>query len=75
MYNLDERILALRRKGRRVLWTEIIMKLQKRGIFVHPSDLSKMKNGVVRTPKANMVLQACDEILSQIEKEVQKEVS
>ena len=68
MFGYDERLLALRRKGIILHWSDIVRLLAARGIKVHASHLYNMKNGILRTPKANLVLAACDEIISEFEK-------
>jgi endonuclease III len=49
----------------------LILKLQEKGLTVQTSELSYVLSGVMVTPKAKRVLQACDEILKEFEGEVE----
>lgn len=46
---------------------DMIMALRKRGIVVQPPEMSSIVRGVYTYPKANRVLEACNDILTEYE--------
>jgi hypothetical protein len=66
MTDIRERLHKL---GKTQVW--LILKLQEKGLTVQTSELSYVLSGVMVTPKAKRVLQACDEILKEFEVEVE----
>ena len=48
---------------------EMILELQKRGVVVQPPEMSQILRGVNTYPKAERVLEVCDTILSERERE------
>lgn len=46
---------------------DMILKLKERDIIVQPPEMSSILRGVCTYPKADKVLKACDEILSEVE--------
>ena len=65
MFGIRER---LRHLGKTQVW--LILQLQERNLTVQTSEFSYILSGVISTPKAQRVLKACNEILSEYEKEV-----
>ena len=60
-----ERLKAL---GKTQNW--LILEMKKRNVSVITSEFSNILNGVLTTPKAQIVLTLCNEILTEYEKEV-----
>lgn len=60
---IKDRLKAL---GKTQVW--LVLELQKRGIVVQPQHLCSMINGISTYPKAKLVLQTSDEILTEEEK-------
>ena len=48
---------------------DMILELRKRGIAVQPPEMSSIIRGVNTYPKAKRVLDECDRILSEYERE------
>lgn len=48
---------------------DLIIELRKRGIVVQPPEMSSIIRGVNTYPKAKRVLDECDRILSESERE------
>lgn len=48
---------------------DLIIELRKRGIVVQPPEMSSIIHGVNTYPKAKRVLDECDRILSEYERE------
>lgn len=48
---------------------DMIIELRKRGIVVQPPEMSSIIRGVNTYPKAKRVLDECDRILSEYERE------
>lgn len=48
---------------------DLILELRKRGITVQPPEMSSIIRGVNTYPKAKRVLDECDRILSEYERE------
>lgn len=48
---------------------DLIIELRKRGIVVQPPEMSSIIRGVYTYPKAKRVLDECDRILSEYERE------
>lgn len=48
---------------------DLIIELRKRGIVVQPPEMSSIIRGVNTYPKAKKVLDECDRILSEYERE------
>lgn len=48
---------------------DMILELHKRGIVVQPPEMSSIIRGVNTYPKAKRVLDECDRILSEYERE------
>lgn len=48
---------------------DLIIELRKRGIVVQPPEMSSVIRGVNTYPKAKRVLDECDRILSEYERE------
>lgn len=46
---------------------DLILELRKRGITVQPPEMSSIIRGVCTYPKAKIVLDECDKILSECE--------
>lgn len=46
---------------------DLILELRKRGITVQPSEMSSIIRGVYTYPKATVVLNECDKILTEYE--------
>lgn len=46
---------------------DMILELRKRGIVVQPPEMSSILRGVYTYPKAKVVLDECDKILSEHE--------
>lgn len=46
---------------------DLILELRKRGVVVQPPEMSSIIRGVYTYPKAKMVLDECDKILTEIE--------
>ena len=65
MLGIRNRLHAL---GKTQIW--LILRLRERNLVVQTSEFSYILSGVLTTPKAQRVLKACDEILSEYEKEV-----
>ena len=65
MLGIRSRLHAL---GKTQIW--LILRLRERNLVVQTSEFSYILSGVLTTPKAQRVLKACDEILSEYEKEV-----
>lgn len=68
MFGIRER---LRHLGKTQVW--LILQLKERNLTVQTSEFSYILSGVISTPKAQRVLKACNEILSEYEKEVGKD--
>ena len=58
-----------RMKKLRMTQVEMILELQKRGIVVQPPEMSQILRGVNTYPKAERVLEVCNTILSERERE------
>jgi len=56
-----------RMKALGVKQVDMILKLRERGIAVQPPELSSMLRGIYTYPKAEKVLNECDNILSELE--------
>lgn len=65
--NVRERLKAL---GKTQNW--LILEMKKHNVSVITSEFSNILNGVLTTPKAERVLNLCDRILTEYEKEVGK---
>ena len=65
--NIRERLKAL---GKTQNW--LILEMKKHDVSVITSEFSNILNGVLTTPKAERVLNLCDKILTEYEKEVRK---
>ena len=63
---IKDRLKAL---GKTQVW--LVLELQKRGIVVQPQHLCSMISGVSTYPKAKLVLQTSDEILTEEEQKCQ----
>lgn len=50
---------------------DMILELQKRGIVVQPPEMSSILRGVYTYPKSKKVLDECDKILTERERESQ----
>lgn len=48
---------------------DLIIELRKRGIVIQPPEMSSIIRGVNTYPKAKRVLDECDRILSEYERE------
>ncbi|MDO5144058.1 MAG: hypothetical protein Q4E72_05550 [bacterium] len=48
---------------------EMILELQKRGVVVQPPEMSQILRGVNTYPKAERVLEVCNTILSEKERD------
>ena len=59
---IRERLKALNKSQ---VW--LILELRKRGIVVQPPEMSNIVRGVNTYPKAERVLEICDEILKEVE--------
>lgn len=46
---------------------DLIMELRKRGITVQPPEMSSIIRGIYTYPKAKVVLEECDKILTEYE--------
>lgn len=68
MLGIRNRLHAL---GKTQIW--LILRLRERNLVVQTSEFSYILSGVLTTPKAQRVLKACDEILSEYEKEVRND--
>lgn len=60
--NIRDRLRALRKSQ---VW--LIKELRKRGIIVQPPELSNILSGLYTFPKARMVLDISEEILTEAE--------
>lgn len=58
MYNIKERLSAL---GKSQVW--LLKELRDRGFNVQPPQLSNIINGIYTYPKAQCVLEECNNIL------------
>lgn len=63
MYRLKERLEVL---GKTQVW--LLIELRKRGIVTQPPQLSNIINGLYTYPKAKMVSEACNEIITEVER-------
>lgn len=64
MSHIQERMKQLNIKQ-----VDLIIELRKRGIVVQPPEMSSVIRGVNTYPKAKRVLDECDRILSEYERE------
>lgn len=62
MYRLKERLEAL---GKTQVW--LLIELRKRGVVTQPPQLSNIINGLYTYPKAKMVMEVCNEIITEEE--------
>lgn len=62
MYQVQERMKKLGVKQ-----VDLIMELRKRGITVQPPEMSSIIRGIYTYPKAKVVLEECDKILTEYE--------
>ncbi len=65
-YNMDERLCRL---GKGYTYARIIQELISKGIKVDASEISRAKDGLMQTPKADLILQEADKIISRWEAE------
>lgn len=63
MYRLKERLEAL---GKTQVW--LLIELRKRGVVTQPPQLSNIINGLYTYPKAKMVSEVCNEIITEVER-------
>jgi hypothetical protein len=63
-YNINSRLKALGRQN-----IEVVEALMAAGYYVNPTEFSAFKYGRYRTPKAERVLKAADQIISEWERE------
>lgn len=56
-----------RMKNLGIKQVDMILELRKRGITVQPPEMSSILRGVYTYPKANVVLNECDKILTERE--------
>ena len=62
---MEDRLERMKALG--VKQVDMILKLRERGIAVQPPELSSMLRGIYTYPKAEKVLNECDNILSELE--------
>ena len=62
MYNIKERLTQI---GKSQVW--LLMMLRKRGVNVQPPQLSNIINGNYTYPKAQAVLEICNNVLTEVE--------
>ena len=62
---MEDRLERMKALG--VKQVDMILKLRERGITVQPPELSSMLRGIYTYPKAEKVLNECDNILSELE--------
>lgn len=63
MYNIKERLFAL---GKSQVW--LLRMLRARGFSTQPPQLCNIINGNYTYPKATAILEMCDNILTEVEK-------
>ena len=68
LYRIKARLCLLGRKQ-----TDLIPALRKQGYKIGASDLSRAINGVDATPKADMIVAACNDIISSWESSSNKQ--
>lgn len=56
-----------RMKNLGIKQVDMILELRKRGITVQPPEMSSILRGIYTYPKANIVLDECDKILTERE--------
>lgn len=62
MYNLKERLANL---GKSQVW--LLKMLREKGVATQPPQLSNIINGVYTYPKAKLIGEMCDKILTEVE--------
>ena len=62
MYNIKERLTQI---GKSQVW--LLRMLRKRGVNVQPPQLSNIINGNYTYPKAQAVLEICNNVLTEVE--------
>ena len=62
MYNIKERLTQI---GKSQVW--LLMMLRKRGVNVQHPQLSNIINGNYTYPKAQAVLEICNNVLTEVE--------
>ena len=60
--SIRERLRAVKKSQ---VW--LIKSLRERGIIVQPPEMSNILSGIYTFPKARMVLDVCEEILTEVE--------
>lgn len=60
--SIRERLRAVKKSQ---VW--LIKALRERGIIVQPPEMSNILSGIYTFPKARMVLDICEEILTEVE--------
>lgn len=66
-FRIKARLTAIDRKQ-----VELIAELRKRDITTNPSELSNVLKGALQTPKAERILSAANEIVTEWEQEHRK---
>lgn len=64
MHNIKERLAHL---GKSQVW--LLKKLREQGVITQPPQLSNIVNGIYTYPKAKLVGEMCDNILTEAERD------
>ena len=64
MYNIKERLAHL---GKSQVW--LLKKLREQGVITQPPQLSNIINGIYTYPKAKLVGEMCNNILTEAERD------
>lgn len=67
--NIKIKLIQLKKKQ-----VDLLFELRKRKYKIQRSELSEILSGVLRTPKAEEITRAVEDIISDWEKEIKKEV-
>lgn len=62
MYNIKQRLADL---GKSQVW--LLKELRKQGVITQPPQLSNIINGIYTYPRAKLVGEMCDKIITEVE--------
>ena len=66
-FRIKSRLTEINRKQ-----VDLIVELRKRDIMTNPSELSNVLKGILQTPKAERILSAANEIVTEWERECRR---
>ena len=67
-YNIDERLEAIGKSN-----VDVVRALLDKGYVVDPGAFSRYKTGAIRSPKADVIMEAADKLISEWEQRKETE--